>query len=146
MHLALLLPDWGKTTLFLNGAFEPDAEQLSTLNARGVALDRRPIARIEGELELVMKDGGVERLDGLFTMTRVEIVSRIPAQLGCEFDDSPIGRIVRTDAMKATTVAGVYACGDIARAGGSVALAVGDGALAGAAVHQSLIFGTPAVA
>ena len=42
--------------------------------------------------------------------------------------------------MKATSVPGVFACGDLARAMGNVALAVGDGALAGTAVHASLVF------
>jgi thioredoxin reductase len=140
MHFALMLPDWGPTTLFLNGAFEPDEEQLAKLNARGAKLDRRLIDRIESELDLVMKDGSVVQLDGLFTMTKVEIASQIPAQLGCEFDETPIGRTIRTDAMKATTVPGVYACGDTARQGGSLPLAVGDGTMAGAAAHQSLIF------
>jgi thioredoxin reductase len=140
MHFALMLPDWGPTTLFLNGAFELDEEQLAKLNARGAKLDRRLIDRIESELDLVMKDGSVVQLDGLFTMTKVEIASQIPAQLGCEFDETPLGRTIRTDAMKATTVPGVYACGDAARQGGSLPLAVGDGTMAGAAAHQSLIF------
>jgi thioredoxin reductase len=141
MHLALLLPDWGKTTLFLNGTFEPDEEQVTKLESRGVTIDRRPIDRIQGELDLVMKDGGVAQLDGLFTMTKLEIAGQIPTQLGCQFDESPIGRTLRTDGMKATTVPGVYACGDAARPFGSVPLAVGDGATAGSAAHQSLIFG-----
>jgi thioredoxin reductase len=43
--------------------------------------------------------------------------------------------------MRATTVPGVFACGDVARPAGSVALAVADGALAGTAAHRSLIPG-----
>jgi thioredoxin reductase len=38
-------------------------------------------------------------------------------------------------------VPGVFACGDAARAAGTVAWAVGDGAMAGAATHRSLMFG-----
>jgi len=37
-------------------------------------------------------------------------------------------------------VPGVFACGDVARAMASLSLAIGDGALAGAAVHRSLVF------
>jgi thioredoxin reductase len=37
-------------------------------------------------------------------------------------------------------VRGVFACGDVARGMGSVAFAVGDGARAGMAAHQSLLF------
>lgn len=42
--------------------------------------------------------------------------------------------------MKATSVPGVFACGDLARPVGTVALAVADGALAGTAAHASLVF------
>ncbi|WP_271105728.1 NAD(P)/FAD-dependent oxidoreductase [Pseudomonas tohonis] len=140
MHLALLLPDWGRTTLFLNEAFEPDPEQLATLAARGVTLEREPVQRIDGELDVVLRDGRVISLDGLFVPTRIDVASALPQMLGCEFDEGFYGRIIRTDTMKATSVKGVYACGDAARMGGSVPLAVGDGTLAGAAAHQSLIF------
>jgi thioredoxin reductase len=61
-------------------------------------------------------------------------------QLGCAFEQGPLGPFLQTDAVKETTVPGVFACGDAARAAGSVALAVGEGALAGTAAHQSLIF------
>ena len=140
MHLALLLPDWGSTTLFLNEAFEPDAEQLAKLAARGVTLEHEPVRSIDGELDVVLHDGRVISLDGLFVPTRIDVASSLPQMLGCEFDEGFYGRIIRTDAMKATSVRGVYACGDAARMGGSVPLAVGDGTLAGAAAHQSLIF------
>ncbi|EJE54742.1 thioredoxin reductase [Acidovorax sp. CF316] len=141
MHVALMLPDWGQATLFLNGAFEPDADQLAQLQARGVALERGLIDRIEGAMDIVMRDGRLVPQDGLFTLSRVEVASPVAAQLGCEFEDGPLGRTIKTDFMKATTVPGVYACGDAARQGGSLPLAVGDGTMAGAATHQSLIFG-----
>jgi len=141
MHVALMLPDWGQATFFLNGAFEPDADQLAQLQARGVVLERGLIDRIEGAMDIVMRDGRVIAQDGLFTLTRVEVASPIAQALGCEFEDGPLGRTIKTDAMKATTVPGVYACGDAARQGGSLPLVVGDGTMAGAATHQSLIFG-----
>jgi thioredoxin reductase len=141
MHLALLLPDWGPTTFFLNDAFEPDDEHLEKLNARGVKLERSRIDRIEGKLDLIMQDGRAVNLDGLFTTTRFEVASPIAAMLGCEFDEGLLGRTVKTDLMKASTVPGVYACGDAARPGGSLTFAVSDGMMAGVAAHQSLVFG-----
>jgi thioredoxin reductase len=51
-----------------------------------------------------------------------------------------MGEAIKTNAMKETTVAGIFACGDVARLGSSVPLAVGDGTMAGAAAHRSLIF------
>jgi thioredoxin reductase len=140
MHLALLLPDWGTTTLLLNGAFEPDAEQGAQLAARGVRVEREAVQRVDEEADIVLSSGRTLRFDGLFVPTQLEVASPLADMLGCEFDEGFFGRVIRTDAMKATSVKGVYACGDVARAGGSVPLAVGDGTLAGAATHQSLIF------
>jgi thioredoxin reductase len=143
MHQAMMLPDWGPTTLFLNGAFEPGSDQLSQLAARGVQIERRRVERLGGELDLVLVDGSRRQLAGLFVASRLEPASPLAERLGCEIEESPFGRTVRTDLMKATTVPGVYACGDLARPGGSVAFSVGDGSLAGAAAHQSLIFARP---
>jgi thioredoxin reductase len=141
-HHAMLLPDWGPTTFFLNGAFTPDLEQTEQLRRRGVTLDGGIVDRLEGDgATIVMRDGRVVPLDGLFTLTRTSVASPIAEQLGCAFDEGPTGAVIRTDGIKATTVPGVFACGDAARMAGSVTLAVGDGALAGMAAHQSLIFG-----
>jgi thioredoxin reductase len=142
IHHAMMLPDWGQTTFFLNGAFSPDLEQAGQLRRRGVVLDDGVIDRLDGDgATIVMRDGRVVPLDGLFTLTRTSIASPIAEQLGCAFDEGPTGAVIRTDAIKATTVPGVFACGDAARMAGSVTLAVGNGALAGMAAHQSLIFG-----
>lgn len=141
MHLALLVADWGKTTLLLNDAFEPDSDQLQQLKARSVQLERAPVAGIQGELDIQLGDGRRLALDGLFITARNEINGNLAAQLGCAMDDTPFGSFIHTDAMQATSVPGVFACGDATRPGGSIAAAVGQGAMAGAATHQSLIFG-----
>ena len=142
MHHALMLPDWGNVTFFLNGAFEPTDEQLDQLYARGVAVEWKRIRALEGDrLDVVLEDGSRIALDGMFTATGTEVSSPIAAQLGCDFADGPTGRYIRTDEMKATSVPGVFACGDAARAAGNVAMAVGDGAMAGAATHRKLMFG-----
>ncbi|GAA0744987.1 NAD(P)/FAD-dependent oxidoreductase [Ideonella azotifigens] len=141
LHQALMLPDWGATCLFLNDSFEPTAEQLAQLQARRVDLVRGPVARLAGErLTVVMRDGRSFALDGLFIATRTH-PSPLAAQLGCEMAEGPMGRFVKTDEMKATSVPGVFACGDLARPTGSLPLAVGDGAMAGVAAHRSLMFG-----
>jgi len=142
MHHALMLPDWGTTTFFVNGAFEPSADQLAQLSARGVTVEREKIRALEGDpIDVVLADGKRVALDGLFTATATEVSSPIASQLGCDFADGPTGRYIQTDGMQATSIPGVFACGDAARAAGNVALAVGDGAMAGAATHRKLMFG-----
>ncbi len=142
MHHALMLPDWGKTTFFLNGSFEPDADQLAQLAARGVIIERTPVIRLEGDRAgMVLADGRRIDVDGLFTATRIRPSSPIAEQLGCAMEEGPTGPYIRTDAMKMTSVPGVFACGDIAKPFGSVAQAVGDGNFTGASVHRTLMFG-----
>ncbi|NDW06060.1 NAD(P)/FAD-dependent oxidoreductase [Jiella pacifica] len=141
MHHALMLPDWGTVTFFLNGAFEPSPEERARLAARGVAIEATGVARIAGEADVVLTDGRTLAMAGLFTASRIHPSCGLAEGLGCGVEEGPTGRFLRTDAMQETTVAGIFACGDVARAAGSVSLAVGDGAMTGTAVHRSLMFG-----
>ncbi|MEW6373222.1 MAG: NAD(P)/FAD-dependent oxidoreductase [Pseudomonadota bacterium] len=139
MHHALMLPDWGRVTLFLNGAFEPDAAQLAALDSRGVRLERALVARIAGHADVVLHDGRTLPMAGLFVISHMRMASPLAEQLGCAMEDGHAGQYVRTDAMQASSVPGVFCCGDMARAAGNVAFAVADGAMAGVAAHRSLI-------
>jgi thioredoxin reductase len=142
MHQALMLPDWGPTTFLVNGAFEPDDEQLASLAQRGVTVELIPIEAITGHADIRLADGRLLPFAGLFTVTNFEVSSPIAQQLGLDFEEGMFGSVIRTDPMKETSMAGVFACGDAARLMASVALAVGDGNIAGAGVHRSLMFGT----
>lgn len=139
MHHALMLPDWGRVTLLLNDAFEPNVAQLASLERRGVTLERTPVARIEGDADVVLRDGRRLPMAGLFVASSTHIASPLAVQLGCALEQGPIGDFVWTDGQKASSVPGVFCCGDMARAVGNVAFAVADGAMAGVAAHKSLI-------
>lgn len=140
-HHAMLLPDWGSVILFTNGAYDPDADEQAALAQRGVVIEPAPVAAIEGEAAtVVLSDGRSVVLSGLFVLPRTHMASPLAAQLGCGLEDGMFGPIITTDPMKATSVAGVYACGDAARMAASVSFAVADGAMAGVAAHQSLVF------
>lgn len=141
MHQALMLPDWGPTTFFLNHAFDPTDIQLSQLARRKVTLERTPVAEITGDQATVrLVDGRNIPLAGLLIQTRTAITSPIASQLGCAFVEGPLGPYLQTDAMMETTIPGVFACGDAMIAAGSVGLAVGNGIRAGTAAHHCLIF------
>jgi thioredoxin reductase len=141
MHHALMLPDWGQTTLFLNDAFVPDDEQRAALAARGVVVVTGAVAQILDSATVVLHDGQRFAMDGLFTVTRTSVPGAVAAQLGCAMEAGPTGEFICTDAMQATSVPGVFACGDAARAAGNVAISVGAGAMAGALAHRSMMFG-----
>ncbi len=141
IHHALMLPDWGATTFFLNGVFEPDAEQMSRLDRRGVTIEREAVVALGGaRADVTLSSGRTITLAGLFTQPRTRMASPLAALLGCEFEDGPSGPFIRTDGMRETSVPGVFACGDAALAAGNVAIAVGDGARTGGAAHHSLLF------
>lgn len=140
MHQATMLPDWGPTTFLTNGSFTPDAEQMATLEKRGARIEPADIAEISGKADVQLKDGHVLNFAGLFVASSVTPSSPLAEQLGCDFEETPMGRHIATNPMKETSVPFVFACGDVARAAGSIAFAVGDGALAGGGVHHSLMF------
>lgn len=143
IHHALMLPDWGKTTFFTNGAIDLDPTQMGQLKARGVTIETTLVKAIEGDDTLIVRlaDGSASEYAGMFLMPFARISTPIPVELGCEIEPWPMGEFVKTDPMtRETTVTGVFACGDVAMAAGSVAFAVGDGARAGVGVHRSLVF------
>ena len=142
MHHGLMLPDWGPTTFLINDAFEPDSEQLAALAARGVTVERSPVKAIVGHADVQLANGRTLSFAGLFTLAPFELASPIAQQLGLEMEQGPVGAVIKTDPMKETSMPGVFACGDAARLMASVAMAVGDGNLAGAGLHRSLMFGT----
>jgi thioredoxin reductase len=136
-HHGLMLPDWGTPTLFLNGAYTPDGEALAALARRGTRVEPVPIVRIDGVADVVLADGRTLPMNGLFTQPRTHMASPLAAQLGCAMEDGPMGPFLKVGAVQETSVPNVFACGDAARAAGSVALAVGDGVMAGLGAHRS---------
>ena len=150
VHQALLLPDWSSdVTIFTNGTFEPTAAHRDALAARGVRIEPRLLAAVEGDGRALSgvrlqgpdgapNDGEIVALDALFTASRTRMASPLAEQLGCAFDDGPFGPVIRTDARKETTVAGLYAAGDAARVPHNATWASADGVTAGVFAHQSL--------
>jgi len=140
IHQAELLTDWGDVTLLVNGSVTLSDEARFNLERRGVAIEETPICRIEGHANVAMADGRRLRFTGLFTATRTSPSGPLAEALGCALEETPMGMQIRTDVEGKTSVTGVFACGDVARAPHSVSLAVGSGAMAGAQVHRSLLW------
>lgn len=143
VHQAMLVREWGPTTLFLNGVVEPTADEARELAAHGVVVETRKVEAVFSGARLAVRlsGGATVEVAGLFTQPQARLASGIADHLGCAMSDGSFGPFVSVDERKRTSVAGVFAAGDLARAAPSVALAVADGALAGATAHQSLVFG-----
>lgn len=145
LHQAQLIADWGDVTLFGNGQIEPDAEQMLALEGKAIRFE----PAIVGELREDGAGGLVVRLDGgrkagvkaMFTAPRNTMASPLAEQLGCAFTDGLLGPAISVDDRQQTTIPGVYAAGDAARAMHNIAFAVSAGTFAGVCAHQSLVFG-----
>jgi thioredoxin reductase len=141
---ALLISDWGPTTLFLNGHGLEEQSARAQLAQRGVTLENANVAGLEGEegelSGVRLADGRRVPIAALYLAPRQRLGSPLAEQLGCALDDGPVGPIIRTDAGKMTTVPGVYASGDIAQVMQNATFASSDGVLAGVSLHRALIF------
>lgn len=143
VHQAMLLPDWGRTTYFTQGQFEPSPEDARHLAARGVRVERTPVVALRGDAPaltgVVLADGREVPLRALFVASRVHMASPLAGQLGCEFDEGPLGPVIRVDDMKQTTVPGVFAAGDASTPMSNATLASASGVMAGVCAHRSLV-------
>src|SRR3989344_1359708 len=149
MH-AQLIADWGPTILFLNGDTTLESAERERLLALGITIEPAPIAALEGPgqalqgVRLQATNGGNARvvpLAALYVAATTRPASPLAEQLGCAFDDGPMGPYLRTDANKMTTVPGVYAAGDLTLMRHNATLASAEGVLAGVGAHQALVFG-----
>lgn len=144
VHQALLISQWGPATLYLNGVSELDPEALHELQKREIALEPARVKALHGEgtalASVELEDGRRSPVEALYIAPRTHLNSDLAEQLGCELEDGPFGKIVRTDEWKATTVPGVFAAGDITRPAHSISWATSDGMTAGVAAHRSLVF------
>lgn len=132
------LSQWGAITAFHAGMLtDIEIEELSgELSGIGVTLEESPLMSVTGRAALNLADGSVREVGALFLHPHTRLASDLPTRLGCAIEDAGC---ITTDSAKQTTVPGVFACGDAARFAGNIALAVGEGALAGVAAHRSLL-------
>ena len=139
---ALLVPDWGPTTYFTQGIVELTDDEKDQLTNREVQLETVPIVELLGEapaLDAVrLADNRIVRIQALFTAPRTHVSSALADQLGCSFEEGPVGRYIKVDDSKQTTVPRVYAAGDAASATSNATVAAAAGVLAGINAHQSL--------
>ncbi|MBR8297413.1 NAD(P)/FAD-dependent oxidoreductase [Burkholderia cenocepacia] len=145
VHQAILIPDWGPTTWFTQGVVEANEEEAALLAARGVRIEHSPVVEILGDAPRIdalrLADGQLVSIDALFIGARTDMASDLAQQLGCAFDEGPLGTAIRVDTWKQTSVAGVYAAGDASSLMTNATFASASGVAAGVGVHRSLIFG-----
>jgi len=142
-HQAGMIPDWGPTTYFTQSLYQPDEEQLAFLIKRGVTIESTPVLEVLGRppkiSSVYLADGRMIHLDALFVGPKTHMSGPFAEQLGCEFEEGPMGLVIKTDHMKQTSVEGVFAAGDVSNPMQNATLASASGVMAGVGAHFSLM-------
>jgi thioredoxin reductase len=141
-HLALLLTSLSDDVVLLtDGSSDLDPGGAERLRQTGVVIRDDPIARLEAEggklARVVFADGSSDERAGLF-FAPTFTPSPLPAQLGCELDES--GALV-IDEDGATSVPGVFAAGDATTDKKAVVLAAAAGSRAAYTINAGLASG-----
>ena len=143
-HQAAMIPDWGTTTLFTQGKFTLDSAQLALLTKRGVKIEDTPITHITGDGEsitsVLLADASHRAIQGLYVAPKQRIIHSVVTSLNCDLEASAMGEIIKVNEFKETSVAGVYAAGDLSNPMQNGTFAIASGTMAGVSAHQSLMF------
>ena len=145
VHSALMMRGWTEDLVVLtNGDSGLDDAQIKQLDAAGISVDERPIARFvahDGQLTAVeFADGTRLARSGALVAATLHQRSPLAAQLGAVSAPGPIAAdALVVDAFARTSVPGLFAAGDLGAQMPQVATAVASGSQAGAAVVQHLL-------
>jgi thioredoxin reductase len=138
--LALSLKTWSdRVTLCSNGRARIAAGHRAQLDAQGIAVVERPIARldhVDGRVRaIVTRSGEPVPCDAVFFSTGQSPQCDLPRRLGCEFTRKGA---VKTDHLGKTCVPGVYVVGDASHDVQFVIVAAAEGAKAAVGINKAL--------
>jgi thioredoxin reductase len=149
LRLALHLTRWSDDVVWCsNGPLPAPLQEVggAQLAARGVWLREEPIAALEGDdgqlKRVVLATGASVERRAAFLHPPTSQRSALPGQLGCVLLEDGS---VRVGDFGQTSVAGVFAVGDMARRptmpvpGAQVVIAAAEGAIAAVAIDQDLL-------
>jgi thioredoxin reductase len=141
-EFASLISNWTKDlTLFTNGRSALTPGQTANLERHHVKIVQTEIEKLvhsNGHIEkIVSKDGTAFSVKAVYVRTRFEQNSSVPVDLGCELTEEGF---IKTDGFQKTTVAGVFACGDMTTRMRTVANAVATGTTAGMMANREIVF------
>ena len=146
-HLALLLTSLSDDVVLLtDGNSDLDPDEAEQLRETGVVIRNDPVARLEAEggklARVVFADGSTDDRTGLFFVPSFT-PSPLPAQLGCELDES--GAVV-IDEDGRTSVPGVFTAGDATTDKKAVVLAAAAASRAAYSINAGIAGGLLPVA
>jgi thioredoxin reductase len=136
-----LLLNWSHDLILCtNGLGKLSASERDRIMSLDVRIYEQPIAGLHGKQAQLdgirFADGMLIERRALFIHPGQEQQSRLAQDLGCVIGE---GGIICVDEQGQTSVAGVYAAGDIVRQNQQIMFAAADGARAAMAINQSLV-------
>jgi thioredoxin reductase len=140
---AILLAQWSADLIvFTNGADVITPDEEAQLASRGIAVERRPVADVDGDRTgltgIRLQDGTVVPRSAGFVRPVYQPSMAFAADLALKTNDEGF---VTTDAHGRTSRAGVYAAGDSTQPGPQqLIIAAGAGARVAATVNRDLVF------
>jgi thioredoxin reductase len=142
-HFAVMIRHWSKDLVVCsNGDTGFSSEQRQHLKHLNLEVIETPIQHLEtgehGLRAIVFRDGARLEREHIFMRPPHQQRSTLAAQLGCAMSDD--GLYVKVDAKGETSVAGIYAAGDMTGPMHAVSSAVASGTLAGAMLNHTLVF------
>lgn len=139
-HLASLVNNLtNDITILTMGKADFNAEEISKLQLHNIEIVETEVSEIAHEngqiKDVIFVDGSKRNFSALYAAIPFIQHSDIPLSLGCELTEQGY---LKVDNFQATTVKGIFACGDNAAMMRSVANSVYSGNLAGAIVNKEL--------
>ncbi len=132
------------TLLTLGRKLDIAGEEEEELRAAGVQILDEPVARIALEGDKIaawhMSSGATHRFDTLYTALGARMRSGLATDLGAEADED--GALL-VDAHQRTSVAGLYAAGDVVQGLSQISVAMGHAAIAATDINAGLEFPRP---
>jgi thioredoxin reductase (NADPH) len=128
------------TLLSLGRRLEMSGEQRRAVNAHGVKLEEEPVVQViikEERIAALRFESGREQVfDTLYSALGTRVRSDLAMQLGADTDAD--GALL-TDAHQRTSVAGLWAAGDVVSGLNQLAVAFGRAAIAATDIHRELL-------
>ncbi|GJF18220.1 hypothetical protein NGTWS1803_37060 [Mycolicibacterium cyprinidarum] len=146
VHMATLLRRWSDDVVLLTGGTGGlEAGQLAQLSAANISVDDRQVSELssaQGELTaVVFADGFRLPRRGLLVVSTLHQRCNLAAQLGVKFVAAgPVSaEAIEVDSRSRTSVAGVFAAGDVCTQMPQIAAAIAAGSAAAVSVVASLM-------
>jgi thioredoxin reductase len=148
LHKAQLIRAYSSSVTVYSALVGPIPDDDSrALEARGIRIDDRPIARLVSSGDdlggtltgIELDDGTVDPVDVVFADPRPAPLDGLLRRLGADTVDTPFGPFTATDASFQTSIAGVWAVGNVSNPSALVPIAAAAGVTAAVTINAELV-------